>query len=537
VAVQDKSAACGLGRTDLEELRTRGIDPAEIARQIARLRGGQRYAAIQRPCTVGDGIRRIRTSEVPALRALHAAAAAAGRFGKFVPASGAASRMFQELEPFTRRDGRALAWSEVVARAAGGEREASALTTFVQGLDRFAFYSDLRRILRASGERIDRLAREGRFAPILDALLDESGLGYARLPKALVKFHVVDGRARTALDEQLAEAAAYVQDRDGVCRVHLSVSPEHIERVRTAILRGRRTLGAALGVRYDAVVSAQLPSTDTVAVDGNGRPLRDARGRLVFRPGGHGALLRNLHELGGDLVYIKNIDNVQHAGLSLVTRDWKAILGGLLVQIERRAGELLERLRAGRARGGAVEQALRFTTSRLQVELDGQLRGTSEATKREWLIERLARPLRVCGMVRNTGEPGGGPFWVRGANGQLTNQIVETSQVSPDDAEAQAALARATHFNPVDLVCAVRDAAGRPYDLPRWADEDADLVSTKHWGGRPVRVLERPGLWNGAMAGWNSVFVEVPLATFSPVKSVLDLLRLEHQASGSDPRT
>jgi len=537
VAVHDKTAAFGLGRTDLEALRARRIDPAEIARQIARLRGGQRHTEIVRPCTVGDGIRRIRTGEVEALRALHAEAAAAGRFSKFVPASGAASRMFQELESFTRGDGRRLAWSDVVARAASGEREASALTTFVQGLDRFAFYADLRRVLRASGERIDRLAHEGRFVPILDALLDETGLGYARLSKALVKFHGSGVRARTALDEQLAEAAGTVKDRDGVCRVHLSVAPEHLDRVQAAIARARRTLGPALGARFEVGVSAQSPSTDTVAVDGNGRPLRDARGRLVFRPGGHGALLPNLNDLAGDLVFIKNIDNVQPAPQRAVALEWKAILGGLLVQIERRVHELLERLRSGGDRVSAVDQALRFTTSRLQVELDGQLRGTSGTTKRDWLVERLSRPLRVCGMVRNTGEPGGGPLWVRGADGQVTNQIVEASQVSPDDAGAQAALARATHFNPVDLVCAVRDAAGRRYDLLRWADQDAYLVTIKRWGGREVRVLERPGLWNGGMAGWNSVFVEVPLATFSPVKSVLDLLRPEHQAEGSDPRT
>ncbi len=529
MAVQGRTAAYGLGRADLEDLRVRQIDPEEIARQITRLRGGQRPVEIVRPCTVGDGIRRIRAGEVPALRAVHAEAAAAGRFSKFVPASGAASRMFQDLEYFARGDGRRLSWTEVVARAARGEREASALTTFLQSLDRFAFHDDLRRVLRANGARIDELVREGRFVPILDALLDDAGLGYARLSKALVKFHGAGTRARTALDEQLAEAAALVTDRNRVCRVHVSVAPEHLERVGAAITRARRTLGRALDVQLDVSVSSQSPSTDTIAVDGNGRPLRDARGRLVFRPGGHGALLPNLNALAGDLVFIKNVDNVQPESQRDVTIEWKTILGGLLVQIERRVHELLERLHAGRGRGSAVDQALRFTTSKLQVDLDGQLRDASEALRRDWLIDRLSRPIRVCGMVRNTGEPGGGPVWVRGADGQVTSQIVEAGQVRADDAEALATLARATHFNPVDLVCAVRDVDGKPYDLARWVDPEAYIVGSKQWGGREVRVLERPGLWNGGMAGWTSVFVEVPLTTFSPVKSVLDLLRPEHQ--------
>ncbi len=524
-----ETARAGFTRADLDDLRARGIDPAEAERQIARLRSGSRFQEIVRPCTVGDGIGRVRSSGAAALLTLQARARSAGRFGKFVPASGAASRMFQELESFARGAGRDLAWAEVVDRAAGGERAASALTTFIQGLDRFAFHADLRRVLQASGERLDRLARAGRFGPILEALLDDAGLGYAQLPKALVKFHGYRNRARTALDEQLAESVPYVQDASGVCRVHLSVSPEHRERVQAALARARRALGPALGARFAIGLSEQSRATDTIAADASGRALRDARGRLVFRPGGHGALLANLNDLGGDLVYIKNIDNVQPAHLQALSARWKALLGGLLVQIEARGREITERLSSSRSAAGAVDRALGFASSKLQVELDGQLRGLSERSKRDWLVELLSRPLRVCGMVRNTGEPGGGPFWVRGADGCVTKQIVETTAIAPDDPAQRAILARATHFNPVDIVCAVRDPSGRPYDLSRFVDEDAYLVTTKQGNGRDVRALERPGLWNGGMAGWNTVFVEVPLATFTPVKSVLDLLRPEHQ--------
>jgi hypothetical protein len=279
-------------------------------------------------------------------------------------------------------------------------------------------------------------------------------------------------------------------------------------------------------VDFDVSVSVQSPATDTLAVEPDGRVLRDEQGRLVLRPGGHGSLLRNLDALQGDLVYVKNIDNVQPEGRQAAMADWKRALAGLLLRLREQVVAQLDRLRVPAPDEGVLLQVRDFVRRHLHVAAPGP-GGPSDL--RAWLVDRLDRPLRVCGVVPNAGEPGGGPFWVRGRDGAVTLQIVESAQVDPHDEEQRRIFASSTHFNPVDLVCAVRDAAGRPHDLDRFVDPDAVIVTVKSEGGREVRVLERPGLWNGGMAGWSTVFVEVPLETFSPVKSVMDLLREEHR--------
>jgi hypothetical protein len=309
--------------------------------------------------------------------------------------------------------------------------------------------------------------------------------------------------------------------------LHFTVSPEH----RAGFDRLFRTVAPdyekRLDVRYEVNDSVQKPSTDTIAVDGSGRPLRDADGQLLFRPGGHGALIENLADLEGDLVYVKNIDNVQPDHLREPTRIWKRMLAGHLVHLERRAHGYVARLRRAEAPAAVLADALRFAREELNIAL-GE-REASSTTLQPLLLDRLDRPLRVCGVVPNTGEPGGGPFWVVDGDGRESVQIVETAQIDPGDSDQQTRLRQATHFNPVDLVVAVRDAEGRPHDLRSFIDPDAVIVTRKSAEGRELLALERPGLWNGAMARWNTVFVEVPLATFSPVKSVLDLLRAEHR--------
>lgn len=273
----------------------------------------------------------------------------------------------------------------------------------------------------------------------------------------------------------------------------------------------------------------QKPSTDTLAVGHDDRPLRDRDSRLRFRPGGHGALIENLNDLDGDLIFVKNIDNVQPDRHMDEAVRWKRLLGGYLVRLQRRAFDYLGRLRRADAQPELVDEAMEFARRSLNITIDPSRVPMTFQAARAFLIDRLNRPLRVCGVVPNTGEPGGGPFWVADDWAGATLQIVEKGQVDPDDSAQQQILRQATHFNPVDLVCAVRDVEGRAFDLPAYVDADAVLISRKSDAGHELRALERPGLWNGAMARWNTVFVEVPLATFSPVKSVLDLLRDEHQ--------
>jgi hypothetical protein len=275
--------------------------------------------------------------------------------------------------------------------------------------------------------------------------------------------------------------------------------------------------------------STQSPSTDTLAVDLDHRPFRASDGRLVFRPGGHGALIENLASTGADLVGIKNIDNVTTDERRAPVVRWDRLLGGYLVKLQQRSREIVERLREVSLHSGYLEQAMRFAGTRLQIQLNGRFGSRSPEARRAWLLDRLARPIRVCGVVRNSGEPGGGPFWVRDDDGLVSLQIVEGAQVDPNDSEQRGIFDGATHFNPVDLVCGLRDAEGCGLDLARFVDQEAVIVTRKSSEGRDLLALERPGLWNGAMAGWNTIFVEVPLETFTPVKTVLDLLRPEHQ--------
>jgi len=517
---------------DLESLAERGVSEDEARRQVEMLCRPPRYARLVRPCMVGDGIVRPDPAEIPALHELQAEAARAGRFRTFIPASGAATRMFRDLMHFQRGPGRGRSWDEIVGAAEEGESRARVLVRFMEALDRFPFAGTLRRTLRGGGRDPDRLVEARSYGEILDGLLDAAGMDYDALPKGLLEFHAYPGGSRTPFEEHLAEAAAYVRDAEGITRLHFTVSPEHLRLFEALLDRVRVEYERRCGTRFEVGFSMQKPSTDTLAVDLENRPLRDGSGRLLFRPGGHGALIENVNDLRGDLVHIRNIDNIQPEHRRDVVVQWKRILGGYLARLQREVHERLRRLRAPEVRERLLDETALFARSRLQVELDGHLDPLSLPARRAWLIGRLDRPLRVCGVVPNRGEPGGGPFWVRATDGSVGLQIVEGAQIAPRDEQQQAILRRSTHFNPVDIVCALRDPDGRPYDLERFIDPDAAIVTEKSTDGRKLKALERPGLWNGAMAGWNTVFVEVPLETFAPVKSVLDLLREEHQPEG-----
>jgi hypothetical protein len=428
--------------------------------------------------------------------------------------------MFQGLLA-ARHSGAASSRAEAERLAIAGDASARFLLEFVGGLPRFAFTEALAESMRSHGLDLNAEIAAGRFEAVLDHLLTPTGLDYAGLPKALLLFHRYDRGARTALEEHLVEAAATVRDGDGRCRLHFTLSPEHESRFRSLLERVRPSYQGRFEARFEVGSSVQKPSTDTIAADEEGRPFRIADGRLLFRPGGHGALIENLADLGGDVVLIKNVDNVVPETRLETTRRWKRALTAHLVGLEARIHRHLEALEADAA---ALEAAERFARQELSIEVAGD-----RAARRQTLRRKLERPLRVCGVVRNTGEPGGGPFWVRDADGSLSLQIVEGAQIDSGSAAQRAIFAASTHFNPVDLVCSLRDRHGRSFDLRRFVDPQAVFLSRKSHEGRTLLALERPGLWNGAMADWITVFVEVPLATFNPVKTVNDLLRPEHQ--------
>ncbi|MFL6195763.1 MAG: DUF4301 family protein [Thermoanaerobaculia bacterium] len=508
---------------DLRQMSGLGIAPREAARQVELFRDPPPYTRVLRPCRPGDGIRSISVGEHQALLEHFDLAARRGRIGKFVPASGAASRMFKDLLAY-------LASPE-------GTEPPAPVRTFFDNLPRFAFHEDLAAALGADGIDLDGAVRAGDFRIVLSYLLERPGLGYAELPKGLLAFHRYPEGPRTPFAEHLVEAAAIARDEGGLCLLHFTVSPDHEADFEKLLDRVRPRLEERYDARFEVSFSTQRPATDTLAVDPRNQPFRLEDGSLLFRPGGHGALIDNLGDLGRegwDIVLLKNIDNVVPDDRKPVVHLWKRLLGGCLLETREQVFGHLDRLEAmDGVRGKQAEAVLREAGEFLADELCRPLpEGFAEADVRErnrFLMDALDRPTRVCGVVRNQGEPGGGPFWVESPSGGISPQIVETSQIDLKDPGQRGLLKESTHFNPVDIACALRDRHGRPYDLHRFVDPSTVFIAEKTHEGRPLKALERPGLWNGAMAGWNTVFVEVPDATFAPVKSVLDLLRPEHQ--------
>jgi len=489
---------------DQEQIEARGLTVAEAERQLRDLREGFPPVDLDRPATRGDGIVGIEPAEMPGLMEAYQAAQRPGRVMKFVPASGAASRMFSDL---------------LRARHAGRDPQpGSPAATFLDRVEEFAFASQLDAVLRRRGT--DLAHADG--ISILAALLDDDGLALAARPKGLVPFHHHPDGPRTPFEEHVEEAIRLTLDHAGRGRIHFTVPAAF----RDAIHAHLRDTIAARGVDLAVELSVQEPATDTLALGDDDRPLRDDAGRLVFRPGGHGALLGNLESTGGDLVTLKNIDNVVPDRAKGDTVQYKALLGGLLA----RRQEQIHGHLAALADGADPTAAETFLTTHCNRPLDPL---DNPEARRARARDLLDRPLRVCGMVRNQGEPGGGPFWVRGRDGSLSLQVVEGAQVDTSRPEQAAILARATHFSPVDFLCALRDPRGRPYPLASFVDPETGFVSRKSKDGVQLRALERPGLWNGGMAHWNTILVEVPITTFSPVKTVLDLLRPEH---ARDPR-
>lgn len=498
-----------------QSIAAHGLTMEEVDRQLALFRRGVSSVRLNRPCIAGDGIVVIPETERPSLMAAYEKARRTYQLMKFVPASGAASRMFRE-------------WYRSLA--AGGFVGEAAREAFAVDLKRYAFSSDLRATIAAAGGDLDSLIEKGEDATILKAILTEAGLNYGCLPKALLKFHAYPEEGRTALEEHLVEAALYARDAEKVSRVHFTVSPEHESAVRALLSRVIRDYESRLDTVFAIGISTQDPATDTIAVDLEKRPFRDDRGKPVFRPGGHGSLLRNLNLLDEEIIFLKNIDNTVPDRLKAETSLWKRLLAGFLVGLQQEIFASIRLLDGGGGTEEELERITDFAEKRVNIGLPTGFRGLSLPERRSFLFRKLNRPLRVCGMVKNEGEPGGAPFWVEDADGGggSSLQIIEESQIDRNDPKQRAVWLSATHFNPVDLVCGVRDFDGRKFDLPAFVDPATVAITQKSEKGRELLALERPGLWNGSMAFWNTVFVEVPLATFNPVKTVTDLLRPQH---------
>lgn len=511
---------------DLAQIHSKGLNLDEVLSQMDHLKRGFPFTKLNRPCRTGDGIAVVRREDDRELRQHHSEAALQGRTMKFVPASGAASRMFKSLQGFCAAHDQ-FSLREIAERAEMNQPDFRRLLSFVKNLDKFAFYDDLKSIMLEQRIDPEEGLTNGHITAILELILSENGLNYARLPKGLIKFHRYDDHIRTPFEEHLVEAAEYTLDKNQNAKIHFTVSPQHLQAVKMYLDNVQERY--ANGIRFDITLSAQKSATDTIAVDLNNQPFRNRNGELVFRPAGHGALIENLDDLRGDIVFIKNVDNVVPDRLKEATYLYKKLLCGYLVKIQHQVFNHLLDLSDPGINQRLLHDIFEFAQNELFIVPPEAVLKSTKEEKRQFLYSKLNRPLRVCGMVKNEGEPGGGPFWVEHQDGSQTLQIVEQSQVDLNSNEQRTIWESSTHFNPVDLVCGVQDYLGRPFNLLEFIDPDTGFISRKSKDGKELKALEVPGLWNGAMAYWNTIFVEVPSVTFSPVKTVFDLLRKEHQ--------
>ena len=498
-----------LSEKDLKQIALRGITEKQIETQLKEFETGFPFLKLEAAAAVGNGIIAPNEGERKQyVKAWEDYKAAGKRIVKFVPASGAASRMFKNMFAFVDAD--------YSVPTTDFEKK------YFDEIEKFAFYEALDAVCQKNeGKGIKALMAEGNYKAVAANMLRPEGLNYGQLPKGMLLFHKYPEGARTPMEEHLVEGALYAAS-NGEAHVHFTVSHDHLEFFKAKVAEKADGFAKKYGIKYDISFSEQKPSTDTVAANPDNTPFREADGSLLFRPGGHGALIENLNEIEADVIFIKNIDNVVPDRLKPETVEWKQVIAGVLVSLQKQVFEYLKVL-DGNPTDAQISEIAQFVEKNLCTNPKGQ------KVDAAYLRKKLNRPMRVCGVVKNVGEPGGGPFLTYNQDGTVSLQILESSQIDTNNAEYMKMFTQGTHFNPVDLVCAVKDYQGKPFNLPDFVDKTTGFISSKSKGGKELKALELPGLWNGAMSDWSTIFVEVPLGTFNPVKTVNDLLREQHQ--------
>lgn len=493
---------------DLTQINSRGSDVELVKEQIQYFTEGFPFLPLSKAATIGDGIIRLTDEQILSSVELFEQKAKEGEISllKFVPASGAATRMFKSLFSFLE------------------EGKTDKLTEeFFDRLADFAFYKDLTNALAVDGHDIKTADRK----TISEYFLTDKGLGYGSLPKGLLEFHSYPSESRTPLEEHLVEGAHYA-NAGGQVKIHFTVSPEHRDKFETLVVEVLPSYESTFGVKYYVSFSEQKASTDTIAVNMDNTPFREKDNSLHFRPAGHGALLENLSSLDADIIFTKNVDNVVPDRLKETTIVYKKALAGVLLNYQEKIFDFIERLEESYD-DALLAELDTFFQKELCVLPPSEFSSWDNDEKADYFFTKLDRPLRVCGMVKNEGEPGGGPFWANNSDGSASLQIVESAQVDLDNEDQKSIFKNATHFNPVDLVCSTKNIEGENYDPRQFRDPKTGFVAYKSKDGKELKAQELPGLWNGAMSNWNTLFVEVPLVTFNPVKTVNDLLREQHQ--------
>ncbi len=511
-------------KEDLKELKHRGVKSEQIEQQLENFQKGFQYVELIAPATIGDGIRIIPAEEENYLIDLYEKASQKAEIVKMVPASGSATRMFKSLFNFfetykgTTED--FLKFME--------NKDNNSMHEFFLHLNEFPFYTRLKNIMWENGKDLNKMLEKRMFKEVLEYILTEKGLNYGNMPKGLVDFHVYRDFVRTAFDEHLVEAALY--SRNGKeAYLHFTVSEAHQENFKQRLKKVTKVFEKMFDVKYKVTFSIQKPSTDTISIDENGEIVRDENGKILFRPGGHGALIYNLNEINADVIFIKNIDNVIPDRSKADTVKYKKLLAGTLLEMQSKIFEQLDLLEKKHLTDAQLDEVEEFVNGNIGYKKPEGLSFSSKKERIQYLHQLLNRPIRVCGMVRNEGEPGGGPFWVKEPDGSSRLMIIESAQINLKDKEQKKIFERSTHFNPVDLVCGTRNYKGKHFDLAEFVDTKQGFITQKSYKGKEIKVQELPGLWNGAMSQWITFFVEVPLTTFTPVKTVFDLRRVEHR--------
>ena len=504
-----------LSQDDLKQIAGKGITEAQVATQLEEFKQGFPFLKLEAAAGIGNGIAAPDGEERSKyIDAWNAYKAEGKKIVKFVPASGAASRMFKDMFAFLNGD--------------HDEPQTDFEKKYFDNIDKFAFYDELdAACLKNEGKGIKQLMAEGNYKAVVANMLEGKGLNYGQLPKGLLLFHKYAEGPRTPLEEHLVEGALYAAS-NGEAHIHFTVSHEHRELFKAKVEEKCDAYANKYGIKYDVSFSEQKPSTDTIAANPDNTPFRNDDGSLLFRPGGHGALIQNLNDIDADVVFIKNIDNVVPDRLKDDTVTYKQLIAGVLVTLQAKAFGYLRLLDTGSYTHEQLAEMIQFVQRDLCCR-KADIKELEDAELVIYLRKKLNRPMRVCGVVKNVGEPGGGPFLTYNQDGTVSLQILESSQIDKSNEQYMRMFTEGTHFNPVDLVCAVKDYKGQPFNLPDYVDKTTGFISSKSKNGRELKALELPGLWNGAMSDWNTVFVEVPLSTFNPVKTVNDLLREQHQ--------
>ena len=506
---------------DIEQIKAYGLSVDEVENQIINFIKGFPYVKLHQSVSKGNGLLDMSDAEIDNTIRYYEENKSKHSILKFVPSSGAATRMFKDLMEFS---GLYMGMPYTMKNFPSAHKT-------LDNLESFAFYPILESVIDESGISLQEHMEAGNYTTVVNYILTEAGLNYGNVPKALIAFHEYpdseERNIRYAIEEHLVEAANYARGESSEVNLHFTVSPEHKEAVVELITEVQPYYEEVFGVKYLINYSLQKKETDTIALNPDNTIAYDKDDKLIFRPSGHGALIENLNDIKGDIIFIKNIDNVAHDKLKPHTYKYKKLIAGTLLKVQEEVFSALSKLETGTLRAQDVVDIITLC-NKIGINLSEEEKKSEDMM--QVLFDRLNRPIRVCGVVKNEGEPGGGPFWVE-KDGIRSLQIVESSQVNMLDEDQKTIFQTSNYFNPVDLVCGVKDYKSRNFDLRNFVDKDSGFISNKSKDGKLIKAQELPGLWNGAMANWITLFVEVPIETFTPVKEINDLLRTEHQYS------